>query len=473
MSNNRAESYVKIKAKLLKRVIAIILSFTLVFSFIPTPISASDDEAPSIIAHTLSLKDTVHMVYALSVPEGAEESGIIIFKGAPPSIYAHGMGGTIISKSEGYTTVMGKRVLVYSYKGLSSKEMSTDVYAVPFALINGKYVYGTPDKYSIIEYANAKKDTSSAPLLRALLSYGAKAQEYFEFNTSRPASADFVRVNVHGALLPDGMTHGMFIKDKERLPSPLPLSDSLVFGGWFADPEYTIPIGTVTENTTDAYARRLRPVVKSSFESEISPTAVPIENGGIIFNSESGALLQSCRDENNEAYLEYKNGVGTSICVSKTHSKTSLADMQGTDVFSYSIRLRAIEDTSPLTCAIAIESNKRANGNTKWCALNIASIENGGGVLSYSGCALGSITEDAVFSLNVAVNFKLSTFTYYDDDGNLLFTEDFTVPKESLAESAKEWQSLVQKYSLRLAFKGGDGLKIYDIILCEGNLWET
>ncbi|MBR3714327.1 MAG: hypothetical protein IKM18_00285 [Clostridia bacterium] len=450
------------------------MSFVLIFPrFSASSLeSQTQEEAPRIVAHTLSLKETVYIMYAVKFPSSFDGGGIIVFEGTPPAEYGHGMGGTVISENLGYTTLDGEKCYVFAYSGLSSKEMSVDVYAVPYVISGGEYIYGSADKYSIIQYANAKMSGESEHLLRTLLDYGAAAQEYFGFNTQRLANADYVKVSVQNALLPDGMAYGMYLVG-ESLPPPLP-KDGEVFGGWFADPEYKEPIRSLSKESTVAYARWHTVLANADFAQSIEHPTASFLSGGVLFNAESLANLSKTEDPEGKPYVEYTNGAGTSIRVSRTHTGKSLSDMTDTDVFSYSVSLMACDGLDVLTSSeIAIESNKTAGGDTKWCKLNLATIEDGGRVKTYSDYDLGVISTDAVFNLNVAVDFSDGSLTYYGDGGETVSRETFTPPKASGAKSAKAWQALVQKYPLYIAFDGGEGICIFGASILCGNIFSS
>ncbi len=460
------------KPRALLRLFVLLLSAVLVFPrFSASSIEVQTrEEEPCIVAHTLSLKETVYIVYAVKFPSSFDRGGIIVFEGTPPSEYVHGMGGTVVSETLGYTTLDGEKCYVFAYSGLSSKEMSVDVYAVPYVISGGEYIYGSADKYSIIQYANAKMSNESAPLLRALLDYGAAAQDYFGFNTQRPANADYVKVNVQNALLPDGMAYGMYLVG-ERLPSPLP-RDGELFGGWFADADYKVPISALSKENTVVYARWHTLLANADLDQSIEHPTSSLLSGGVLFNAESIASLTKVVDSEGKSYIEYTNGAGTSIRVSRTHTGKSLSDMTDTDVFSYSVSLRAREGLDALTSSeIAIESDKTVGGDTKWCKLNLATIEDGGRVKTYSGYDLGVISSDAVFDLNVAVDFSDGSLTYYGEGGEIVSVETFTPPKASGAKSAKAWQALVRKYPLYIAFDGGEGICIYGVSVLCGNIF--
>lgn len=460
------------KPKVLLRLFILLLTGVLIFPrFSASSLeSQAQDEVPRIVAHTLSLKETVYIVYAVKFPSSYDGGGIIVFEGEPPSAYAHGMGGTVISETLGYTTINDEKCYAFAYSGLSSKEMSVDVYAVPYVISGGEYIYGSPDKYSVIQYANAKMSGEAAPLLRALLDYGAAAQEYFGFNTQRLANADYVKVNVQNALLPDGMTYGMYLVG-ESLPSPLS-KDGEIFGGWFADESFSVPIEVLSEENTVAYARWDTPWVNADLKENIEHPNSSFLSGGVLFNAESSATLAKNVDSEGKTYIEYTNGVGTSIRVARTHTGKSLSDMLDTDVFTYSVSLRACEGLNTFTSSeFAIESDKTTSGSTKWGKLNLATIEEGGCVKTYSGSDLGVIGSDATFNLNVAVDFSDGSLTYYGDNGDIICSEKFTPPTASGAKSAKAWQALVQKYPLYISFDGGEGMCIYGVAIFSGNIF--
>ena len=106
------KGFVSLMLSFVRRAVAVLLLFALFLCAFPA-FAQDVNEEPRIVAYTLSLRETVYVMYAVSLPEG-QEGGIIVFEGEPPTKYAHGMGGTVISKTQGYTSVGGEKCYVYA-----------------------------------------------------------------------------------------------------------------------------------------------------------------------------------------------------------------------------------------------------------------------------------------------------------------------------------------------------------------------
>ena len=435
--------------------------------------SEEEDFAPEIRAFNLSLNDTIYIEYAVYVPESVDAFGLLIWQGEAPDKYVHDRRAVDITQSSGYTDIEGERLCVFAYKGLAIKEMSDEVFAVPYIVTDGEYVYGEPQKYSVVQYAYAMRhDEELRPLLDSLLNLGAHAQEYFNYNTERLASDSFVKVTLHNARLDDGTDFGMFIAGKEKLPVPVPAEESSgIFGGWYKDADFTEKLDTVTASTTDAYAKWVEPIVDTDFSAPLGPTQYYKVIGGVMFNNESSATLETLTDEGEAPYLKYSSGSSTSVYASNTYADTALSDMLDTDVFSFSFRLRAEKVDSILTGKVGLRTEKTASGVKKVATVSLFDILSDGSVKSYGGEELCKIVPDAVTSVNIAVNFADSTFTYYDEDGAVIFREEFDVPSGLGVTGAKAWQKLIQKYLFYASFGSGSTLLFYDIIISEGNIF--
>ncbi len=79
----------------------------------------------------------------------------------------------------------------YTYTGLSAKEMTDTVYAVPYYTEAGKEVLGAPFAFSIRDYVHSLygADSRRDAVLTDMLSYGAAAQRYFSYRTDDLADA--------------------------------------------------------------------------------------------------------------------------------------------------------------------------------------------------------------------------------------------------------------------------------------------
>ena len=83
---------------------------------------------------------------------------------------------------------------VFTFPGIAAKEMASYVNATAYYVKNGTSYEGMSKDYSVLDYAqNQLAKSSNAKLLTMLvdlLNYGAEAQKYFGYNTSRLANAN-------------------------------------------------------------------------------------------------------------------------------------------------------------------------------------------------------------------------------------------------------------------------------------------
>ena len=185
-------------------------------------IHAGATPSASIEGFNLSFKDSVYITCAVkfeNVPDGAE-CGILVFEGPKESYTVDTPSHTRITEASCTEDFGDGPCQVYSYKGLSAKEMTKDVYIVAFVNDGGKYTYSDPSKYSILQYAYNKlgysgvgtpsTDLEFIDLIHALLVYGAEAQKYFGENLSELATDKYYMVTIEGGLLSDNTDGGLY-----------------------------------------------------------------------------------------------------------------------------------------------------------------------------------------------------------------------------------------------------------------------
>ena len=172
-------------------VFAIILCICAVCAVCVIALSAVNEPTTDIVAHNLSLNDSVHIIYLVdfkNVPENAEK-GVLIWTSAQDE-YVYGSENTKITTirgtSDGYTT--------YAFTGVAAKMMTQDIYAKSYIKSGDKIIYSELDKYSVLQYAYNKKGSTTmvqggtielGELLIDLLNYGTSSQKYFGYNRGR------------------------------------------------------------------------------------------------------------------------------------------------------------------------------------------------------------------------------------------------------------------------------------------------
>ena len=429
---------------------------------------------PQIVAFNLSLADSIYIDYAVWVPDGCESFGILVWERSAPANFTHNEGGTEITTGAWQTTYGEKSVWVFAYRGIAMKELADDVYAVPFYRLDGGYVYGEAQKFSVVQYALMQEGNERlAPVLDSLLSFGAQAQLYFNYRTDRLADSGFVKVTVHGGLLPDRSNFGLFVPGVDTLPAPTaPEGVTGEFDGWYADADFTEKLETVSATTAEAYAKWKKPaevLVKTDFEEKVGASTAPLYNGGVTFNAEASATLETLRDENGTPYLKISSGRDTTVQISTTNTGVSFADMIDFDVFSFTVSLGIESGKRVLsTEEFGIMSDKNKSGRPTSAVLNLFSIESDGAVCSAEGEELGVLSSAAALTVRVTVDFAKGELTYYGDGGAIIAKEEVVVPSGLGISTAKEWQALMEKYMLYTAFEAGNTIRIYEISVAAG-----
>ena len=183
------------------------------------PVSAADlsNSSASIAGHNISLEDSIHIIYYAdfkNVPSGAEK-GILIWTAAQGS-YVYGTQKYKLNESTGtYRTY-----LKYDFTEVAAKMMAQDIYAVAYIRSGSDVVYGPLDKYSVLQYAyNKKTSTTTASshstatlgeLVSEMLNYGAIAQKYFNYQSTRLANDEFYQLTVENGHISDGTVKGLY-----------------------------------------------------------------------------------------------------------------------------------------------------------------------------------------------------------------------------------------------------------------------
>lgn len=187
-----------------------------------TPVTTSAATAApeiEIVGQNLSLESTIHIKYAVDVAntEETDNVGMLLWKEAQES-YVYGTQAAILEKSN--SVMNGEETYqTFVYEDLAACEMTDVVYTCAYVERDGEYYYSAPKKYSILEYAynklgkteaTATTDGDLTNLLNSMLSYGAMAQIYFDYNLDKLATDSFTYVRMDNATFEDGFSYGIF-----------------------------------------------------------------------------------------------------------------------------------------------------------------------------------------------------------------------------------------------------------------------
>lgn len=183
----------------------------------------------NICGYTLSLKDNIHIKYAVSTENTATATdfGMLVWT-EPQTEYVYGTQATVLEQTS-TTEQNGVEYPVFEYAELAARQMTDVVYSRAYALVDGEYYYSEVKKYSILEYAynklglteaTATSDQALIDLLNGMLEYGGLAQTYFGYKTDELASDPFAYVRVANATFADGFDYGIFRTGKEVSVTP-------------------------------------------------------------------------------------------------------------------------------------------------------------------------------------------------------------------------------------------------------------
>ncbi len=199
---------------------------------------------------TLSFRDSVCIEYA--VDTNVENVTVLVWD-APQAEYV--AGTQTYTLTDHYSEEISETLCeVYDFNKLVAKQMTNVVYARAYVQVGGVDYYSDVNKYSILQYAynklgktaTASADEHLKDMLNHMLSYGAAAQQYFSYNTTRLATADFYQVKVTDGLLADGCTHGLYLPgDKVVLKASATNAGGDAFSCWKDS------LGNVVSNTAE------------------------------------------------------------------------------------------------------------------------------------------------------------------------------------------------------------------------------
>ena len=232
---------------------------------------AADEGTPtvSIEKHTLTLKDSIWIVYfvdSANVPTGAE-CGVLVWD-EPQESYTIDSTTTVAElTSVGKQEDGGVYYDRYNLTGVAARDMATDYYAVAYVKNGDEVTYSALDKYSVLQYAHTQISDSTITtklrnLLESMLDYGAMAQIYFDHNLSRPANGTYYQITAEGGTLADGTTGGLYLEgDSITLTAPTANADGTAFSCWqnsageqaSTSASYSTTVGKKDEKYTAVY----------------------------------------------------------------------------------------------------------------------------------------------------------------------------------------------------------------------------
>ncbi len=247
-------------------IFTVVLAIIMLFAISATTTEPSLD----VYACNLSFRDNVCIKYA--IPHNDPNVKLLIWT-QPQTEYTLETKEQILEPVG--TQVIDETVqcIIFDYTKLAARQMTDTIYARAYLEDgNGNITYGTPKKYSILQYAynklgktdEATTDLTLITLLQDMLQYGASAQTHFGYQSDRLASDDFYQVQLTAGTLPDGFDHGLYLAGEEvTLSAPAQDSEGFKFTRWengvgtsvSTDATFTLTVGSANETYTPVYSR--------------------------------------------------------------------------------------------------------------------------------------------------------------------------------------------------------------------------
>lgn len=207
------------KKRILLICAALVLALTL--STVLALTIAGETETPAAPELTidfanLSFRNEVCIKYAVSA-ENAEFVKLLVWT-TPQTSYTKGTEDKVLNPVSPEIINGVEYKYVFDYTDLTAKQMTDYVYVVAYTEVDGTAYYSDVVKYSILQYAynklgytgTATTNEKLTKMLKAMLEYGAAAQEYNGYKTETLANADFSQITTENAVLPDGFTFGLY-----------------------------------------------------------------------------------------------------------------------------------------------------------------------------------------------------------------------------------------------------------------------
>ncbi len=224
------------------------------------------ESALTINHFNLSFRDNVCIKYA--VETDLEDTKVLVWTEVSDS-YEKGTENDVL-ETVGIQVIDGKEHQIFDYTKLYAKNMTDDVYARAYAIVDGAEYYSPVAKYSILQYAYnklGKTDTASENeklkvALTKMLEYGAAMQEYTGYNLDRLATDNFVQVKLSNGVLSDGFTDGLYKEGSTvTLIAPETNNEGDVFIRWVDKADnivsetatYTLTVGAENNTYTPVY----------------------------------------------------------------------------------------------------------------------------------------------------------------------------------------------------------------------------
>lgn len=247
------------KIALLSALVVLLSVCVSIFAYQITPVkaeAAENTEEPQItlVGANVSLKDSVNIVYAAAV-KGYDytkyKTKLIVWK-TPQKDYTIENALKIIEKNKdktdkseiecaivdsSYHAALGSYLCDMFYYGMPAKNIVDQLYVKAYVEIDGKEYYSGTTKYSLLEYlydqlAKSGLTEYQKRMYEAVLKYGGRAQDLFDYLRNRRADDTFYSIHVENGTFADGFTRGMFLEGEEVVMKANAAPEGKKFAYW-------------------------------------------------------------------------------------------------------------------------------------------------------------------------------------------------------------------------------------------------
>ena len=247
------------KIALLSALVVLLSVCVSIFAYQITPVkaeAAENTEEPQItlVGANVSLKDSVNIVYAAAV-KGYDytkyKTKLLVWK-TPQEDYTIENALKIIEKNKdktdkskiecvivdsSYHATLGSYSCDMFYYGMPAKNIVDQLYVRAYVEIDGKEYYSGTTKYSLLEYlydqlAKSGLTEYQKRMYEAVLKYGGRAQDLFDYLRNRRADDTFYSIHVENGTFADGFTRGMFLEGEEVVMNANAAPEGKKFAYW-------------------------------------------------------------------------------------------------------------------------------------------------------------------------------------------------------------------------------------------------
>ena len=230
------------KIALLSALVVLLSVCVSIFAYQITPVkaeAAESTEEPQItlVGANVSLKDSVNIVYAAAV-KGYDytkyKTKLLVWK-TPQAEYTKKNCDVVVDSS--YHDTIASYSCDMFYYGMPAKNIVDQLYVRAYVEIDGKEYYSGTTKYSLLEYLYDQLSKSGLTeyqkrMYEAVLKYGGRAQDLFDYLRNRRADDTFYSIHVENGTFADGFTRGMFLEGEEVVMKANAAPEGKKFAYW-------------------------------------------------------------------------------------------------------------------------------------------------------------------------------------------------------------------------------------------------